>query len=154
MWSFLRARFNSPADSRLREEAALGCLPDLYRIAYFLSGSRLAAEELVQSACVNTWRKHSRGGRIGELRLSLLRALLNVAQDSPFCRGEAARDESPPRLWEALSKLAFDARTLILLNTLDLPLPQIAWVVKVPVTLAAERLQAARNDFDNYCRDE
>jgi len=157
MWSFLRSRFDSPVKSAGGEEQAIDCLPDLYRIAYFLSGSRSAAQNIVQSAYQKTWRKYSRGERISDWRLSLLRALLGVAEGPLSSCGEPGQDESrqdeSPPLWKALSKLTFDARTLILLDTLDLPLTQIAWVVTAPVTLAAERLQAARNDFDNYCRD-
>ena len=153
MWSFLRLRFAPPAALARSEEQAIGYLQDLYRIAYFLLGSRLGAEKLVQAAYQKVWRQHSRGERVGNWRLSLLQALLDVAKSPQFRGVEPGREEAPP-LWEALSRLDLGARAVILLDALDLPVKQIAWVVKAPETLTSQRLEAARDDFWNGCRDE
>src|SRR5271165_487379 len=149
MWSFLRLRFSSTRLPTRPEEQALECLQDVYRFAYFLVGTRLAAEELVEVAYQKVWRQYSGGNRIDNWRLELLRTLMEVTE-APRFSNIAAGHEDPPPLWMALSNLDVNARTVLLLDALQVPLKQVAQIVNASETVASQRLQAARNDFRNY----
>lgn len=135
------------------QEQAIACLRDVYRVAYFLLGSQLQAEELVEAAYAEVWRRHSRVERVVHWRVDLLQSLLDLAGTRQFS-GIERRPEEVPAFWGALSKLDFSARVMVLLEALDLPVKQIAGIVKAPETSTAHRLEAARATFFHWCRDE
>jgi DNA-directed RNA polymerase specialized sigma24 family protein len=153
MWSFLRLRLWRRTGSARSRGQALGCLPDLYRIAYFLVGNQPAAEEMVESTYEKAWREHVAGRRIGNWRLHLLRALLEQAERLTLAGIDLEPEKTPP-LWEVLSKLEFQSRIIILLDALDIPAEQIARIANSPEALAAQRIEAVREDFRKHFRVE
>lgn len=145
MWALLRLGFRLRSNA---ERLALKHLPNLYRIAFFLTGSKIGAEETVEAAYRKVWREHIRGSPIGNWEVALLVELMEAIPVSPFRRAVAGPDAPP--LWETLASIDPGKRAILLLGILDVPLKNIAVVARISEPVAAQRLIEAREELRLY----
>jgi len=149
MWpALLRSVVGFRSAAPARAEHALEYLNDVYRFAWFLSGSSDGAEKLVQEAYERTWREYLRGRTIRNWRLSLLRCLLDIAEDLRFSGEGPEGDERRSPMWGELLKLDFRRRALVILDALDLQLVEIAWVARASEAEVTREWRAALEALD------
>ena len=121
------------------DQDPLTYVADVYRIAFFLSGSSSRAEVLAQTAYLRTWRERS----TGQWRLALAR---NLVEEAAGNWQEHACESRPP-LWQELSALEYRLRSLILLEALDFSEQEIAWITRTSESRVSIELQTARAAF-------